>query len=360
MIDMHTLGFFEDRRSQLAAWIAVRMPHATDVALTSFSPAASGFSNITLFTDLVWADSAGRHVRELVLRAVPPGQALFPGDDLRLQYDVMAALRGTTVPVPELAWYLDDLDVLGVPAFLMGRIRGEVASGYRPGFHGHGLFYDATIERRRQMWFAAVDVMADLHRLDPRSLSLPDSLGSPTNGRAAVAAVLARIETQLDSVDADVPVLWQALDQLSRTMPDDADIVLCWGDARPGNLIYRDGKVSAALDWELAHYGTPEDDLAYFLLVDEVVAELNNVPRLPGLPDAVETVAYYQRAVGRDMRNLEYHRVLQALRMAAMLVLTVALSPPELDFPPNYVTENVPTRRLAQLMRATETRSDKT
>lgn len=351
MTDVGRIDYFEDRRSELAAWIASRMPQAYSVALTAFRPATSGFSNVTLFTDLTWTDSSGPHRRELVLRAVPPDQTLFPDDDRRLQYDVMAALSDTTIPVPQLAWYLEHRDILGVPAFLMDRVRGEVASGYRPGFHGHGLFFDATIDRRRKMWFGAVDVMADLHRLDPRSLILPDSMGSPANGCEAITAVLARIKIQLDSVEADVPVLWQALVQLQDTMPDDVDVALCWGDARPGNIIYRGGKVAAALDWELAHYGAPEGDLAYFLLVDEVVAELNSVPRLPGLPDAAETIAYYQRAVGKDLRNLEYHRILQALRMAAMLVLTVLLSPPELDFPPDYLTENVPTRRLAQLMR---------
>ena len=327
------------------------MPSATDVALTPMQPAASGFSNVTLFTDLTWVDSAGRHRRELVLRAVPVGQKLFPDDDLRLQYDVMTALRDTPIPVPQLAWYLEDDGVLGVPAYFMDRIHGEVASGYRPGFHGHGLFFDAPSERRRQMWFAAVDVMADLHQLDLQSLSLPASMGTPANGREALTAVLARIKTQLDCLDADVPVLWQALDRLRVTMPADMDVVLCWGDARPGNTIYRDGKVAAALDWELAHCGAPEGDLAYFLLVDEVVAELNGVPRLPGLPDAAETIAHYEQAVGRELQNLDYHRILQSLRMATMLVMTVLLSPAELEFPPNYLTENVPTRRLAQLMR---------
>jgi aminoglycoside phosphotransferase (APT) family kinase protein len=345
------IPFFDDRRSELEAWIAAKMPQADAVSLTPFSPATSGFSNVTLFTDLTWCDASGRHRRELVLRAAPPGRTLFPDDDLRLQYDVMAALRGTTVPVPQLAWYLDDSDVLGVPGYLMDRVRGEVASGYRPGFHGHGLFFDAPIDRRRSMWFAAVDVMAALHRLDPRCLRLPDSLGSPASGREALAAVLARIKSQLESVDADLPVLWRALGLLERTMPEDIDVVLCWGDPRPGNIIYRDGTVAAALDWELAHFGAPEGDLAYFLLVDEVVAELNDVPRLPGLPDAAETIEHYQRAGGEGLLDLEYHRILQALRMAAMLVLTVQLSPPELEFPPNYLTENVPTRLLAQLMR---------
>ncbi len=348
---MAHIDYFESRRQDLADWIATRMPQADSVGLTSFRPASSGFSNVTLFTNLSWSDSAERQHRELVLRAVSPDQTLFPDDDLHLQYDVMAALADTAIPVPRLAWFIEQTDILGVPAFLMDRVPGEVASGYRPGFHGHGLFFDATVERRRQMWFSAVDVMAELHRLDVRSLKLPAAMGAPANGQEAIEALLARIESQLRSIKAELPVLWQALSLLRTTLPETADVTLCWGDARPGNIIYRDGQVAAALDWELAHFGAPEGDLAYFLLVDEVVAELNNVPRLSGLPDTDETIDYYQRALGRPIQNLEYHRILQALRMATMLVMTVQLSPPELEFPPNYLTENVPTRRLAHLMR---------
>jgi aminoglycoside phosphotransferase (APT) family kinase protein len=243
----------------------------------------------------------------------------------------------------DVKWFVDDATVLGSEGYFMARVDGAVASGFRPGFHGHGLFFDADIASRRSMWFAAVDVMADLHRLDVSALDLPETLGTD---------MLATIEDQLDSVSAETPVLRQALEYLRAAAPHDVDTVLCWGDARPGNIIYRGGEVAAVLDWELAHYGSPEDDLAYFLLVDEVVAELHNVPRLAGLPDPGETIAHYEARLGRTVNNLEYHRVLQALRMAAMLVLTVKLSPPELVFPPNYLDENIPTRRLAELLRS--------
>lgn len=349
---MSDIAYFEGRRGALERWIAGVTPDASSVALSGFLPAASGFSSVTLFTDLTWSDGGGDHRAELVLRAQPPTGGLFPDYDLRLQYDVMACLRDTPVPVPKLAWFIDDPDVLGVPCFLMHRVHGEVASGFRPGFHGHGLFFDASIERRRAMWFAAIDVMASLHVLDMRTLDLPSSLGPDTNGMEAVLGALRRIEGHLDSAGADVPVLREALAVLRSEIPADLETSLCWGDPRPGNIIYRDDKVVAALDWELAHVGPPEGDLAYFLLVDEVVAELNDVPRLTGLPEAAETIAHYEAATSRRAKDLEFQGILQALKMAAMLVLAMRLSPPELKFPPDYLTNNVPTRRLAKLLRA--------
>ena len=124
---------------------------------------------------------------------------------------------------------------------------------------------------------------------------------------------------------------------------------LCWGDPRPGNIIYRDGEVAAVLDWELAHIGAPEGDLAYFLLVDEVVAELNEVPRLPAflMPPKPSPTTSADIAASTRSRISSHHA---SPADAAMLVLTVRLSPAELIFPPNYLTNNIPTRRLAELL----------
>jgi aminoglycoside phosphotransferase (APT) family kinase protein len=349
---MSDVAYFQRRRAELQRWIAGVMPNATSIALSPFTPAGSGFSNVTLFTDLTWSDGDGEHHNELVLRAQPPAGGLFPDYDLRLQYDVMACLSHTTIPVPKLAWFIDDPNVFGAPCYLMHRVHGEVASGFRPGFHGHGLFFNASIERRRAMWFAAIDVMASLHALDLRALKLPSSLEPERAGGEAILNTLHRIERHLDSASADLPVLREALAILRSSIPADAATALCWGDPRPGNIIYRGGKVAAVLDWELAHVGPPEGDLAYFLLVDDVVAELNDVPRLPGLPKASETIAYYEAATSRPVKDIGFHSILQALKMAAMLVMTVQLSPPELKFPPEYLTNNVPTRRLAALLRA--------
>lgn len=341
----------EARRSRLERWLAGAMPDATSISLSPFVPATSGFSNLTLFTELRWSAAAGPHVSELVLRVQPLDGGLFPDYDLRLQYDVMSGLAGSTVPVPKVAWFVEDPDVLGAPGFLMHRVHGQVASGFRPGFHGHGLFFDASPDQRRRMWLAAVDAMASLHTMDIDTLELPASLVADVSPRNAILRMLDVIEGQLDWAGDDPPVLREALHFLRSNAPTTEGKALCWGDPRPGNIIYRDGNVAAVLDWELAHVGPPEGDVAYFLLVDEVVAELNDVPRLSGLPDAAETVAHYESRTSRPVKDLEFHRIMQALRMAAMLVLTVRLGPAHLNFSPDYLVNNIPTRRLTELLR---------
>ncbi|QRY42750.1 phosphotransferase family protein [Mycolicibacterium boenickei] len=347
---MADLEIFQHRRDRLEKWLAGVLPGATSVALTPFRAASSGFSNVTLLTTMTVQGAGGPKRRDLVLRAQSSGSALFPDYDLRFQYDVMAALQKTDVPVPEVLWFIDDPDVMGGPCYLMEQVRGLVASGFRPGFHGHGLFYDATVERRQTMWFNAIDAMAAIHRLPLRGLALPDPLDQHLTGGEAINRTVDDIESQLARAGIALPLLELAVDHLRNRIPTAPTMAVCWGDARPGNIVYRDDQVVAVLDWELAHLGQPEGDLAYFLLVDEVVAELNDVPRLDGLPDAAATIAHYEDRLGRSVSDFAFQTVLQALRMAAMLALTVTLSPPQLQLRPDYLTENVAMRRISELI----------
>src|ERR1700722_17370280 len=56
-------------------------------------------------------------------------------------------------------------------------------------------------------------------------------------------------------------------DWLEAHVPDyDGPVVLVQGDTGPGNFLYRDGRVTAVLDWELCHWGDPMDDIAWLSL----------------------------------------------------------------------------------------------
>ena len=48
--------------------------------------------------------------------------------------------------------------------------------------------------------------------------------------------------------------------------PYDGPPVLVQGDTGPGNFMYLGGRVTAVVDWELAHLGDPMDDIAWLSL----------------------------------------------------------------------------------------------
>ncbi|WP_322761841.1 phosphotransferase family protein [Frankia sp. Cr2] len=346
----------EERRAALQRWWRDQPSEPDDATLGPLVPASSGFSNETYLFDLVGYENPGIPERSYVVRCMPSGAVLLPDYDLRFQYDVMRELGSTTVPVPRPIAYEADDTVLGSPFFIMEKVEGVVASGRYPGFHGHGLFFDATLARREQMWWEAVDVMAALHRLDWQRLELPSSVGSPETVDEAVAAEAAKIGRWLDWADlGPLPVLEEGLEYVTKTSCAAKRLVLCWGDARPGNIIYRDGHVASVLDWELAYLAPPEFDLAYFTLIDGVTAEINQVPRLAGIPEAAATAAHYERVTKHPLEAWDFAQIFQALRLGALLVLAVHMSPPNLNYVDDFLTNNIPTHRLAELLGKTQT-----
>lgn len=63
---------------------------------------------------------------------------------------------------------------------------------------------------------------------------------------------------------ASLPILDTAERALRSTLPDDSGSpCLVHGDVGPGNFMIDRGRVTAMLDWELAHLGDPHEDLAW-------------------------------------------------------------------------------------------------
>jgi hypothetical protein len=67
--------------------------------------------------------------------------------------------------------------------------------------------------------------------------------------------------------DVTDPLIELALAWLRRNIPRDlAPPVLVQGDTGPGNFLYEGERVKAILDWELAHWSDPMDDIAWLSL----------------------------------------------------------------------------------------------
>jgi aminoglycoside phosphotransferase (APT) family kinase protein len=342
----------QELASRFERWWCTRDRDASDARVAGLQAAPSGFSNETWFFDLEWKEHGRPTSERLVVRMEPQGPALFDDCDLDLQYDVMQALGEAGIAVPGLLAREPDPSVLGAPFFVMEFVPGAVASGRRPGFHGHGLFFDASLPDRRTMWLAAVEAMAAVHGFDWNVPLVTRHLGTPADCAAAITGQIRQVEGWLAQAASlgPFPVLERALAWLRNNPVDYGAPSFLWGDARPGNLIYQGTRVAAILDWEMAGIGPAEFDLFHFLLTDEVVAELNSVPRLAGLPDRAETIAAWEGFVGRKVRHPDHAEIFAALRFAALLALVVRLTPAGLDDPRALLTDNFPTRRLDALL----------
>ena len=384
---MSGLGWHDDdpaleaTRARFAEWLATKLPLATGIAVGPLTrPMSTGFSNDTLFADIAWRQDGAARSLAAVVRLEPGGATVFPGYDLAAQFRIMEILGGTDVPVPRTFWLEDDGGVLGAPFYVMERVDGRIPTDTPP-YHVGGWMTEISPEERTSMWWSGVEALARIHRLDPTVL---DFLAPTPPGRAALpslatgartAALVTRdgapattatgaLERQLEYYERYVawagegrpqPTCDAALEWLVAHRPRDrGETGLCWGDARLGNMIFRDGRCVAVLDWEMAALGDPEQDLAWWLYFDRHHSEGCDADRLAGIPTREETVGRYREWTGRAVRDLEYYEIFAAFRFAAIMIRVAhqlvarGILTPDSDFE----TNNTATRLLAKMLAA--------
>lgn len=310
----------EQSRKSLAAWFAGVLGADGDVALSDFrGPGATGFSNETHIVDATWSVEGQDRTQTFVVRVAPTGYALFPDAAFDVQLRVLRALAADgTIPVPVVRWSETDPAVLGAPFFVMEEVRGRVPPD-NPPYHVSGWLHDVAPDVRERIWWGAIDTMADLHRLGWRSLGL-EFLDAPDAG---LQQQLAYYERFLDQVEQAEPVATarRALAWLQAHPPaSEEPLVLCWGDARVGNVMYDDGgNRLAVLDWEMVTLGSPSQDVAWAWFLDRHHSEGCDVPRLPGFPSKAETVRRYEERSGLPLRELDYYEVFAAFRFCVIM-----------------------------------------
>jgi aminoglycoside phosphotransferase (APT) family kinase protein len=305
----------EQTRVALAGWLARTLEADGEVALGELrGPGATGFSNETVIVDASWTRDGESRQSSYVVRVAPTGYSLFPDAAFDTQYRVLRALSTTSIPVPTVRWYETDPSVLGAPFFVMDEVQGRVPPD-NPPYHVAGWLFDVSPEHRERLWWGAIDAMADLHQLDWRACGLDFLAGGLGEGLAYYESFLERVEK-----DEAVPMARRALDWLRSNLPSDERVVMTWGDARIGNVMYDgDGRVLAVLDWEMVGLGAPAQDVAWALLLDRHHSEGCDVPRLEGFPSTAETVAHYEARSGIALRDMGFYEVYSAFRFCVIM-----------------------------------------
>ncbi|TDC60174.1 phosphotransferase family protein [Actinomadura sp. GC306] len=345
----------EVTRSSLTGWLDGHLPGARITALET--PQTSGFSNETLIFDVEWTGGDGALRREpFVARVAPMNYQVFPEPRFEEQYRLMRILdERTSIPVPPIRWYEPSPDVLGAAFFVMGRIEGRVPTDMPP-YHSDGWVTEVPPDERAAMWWSTLEILADLHRLDPRELGL-GFLDQPEWGAPGLDQRLNYYEHYLHwAYKGPQETALKALDWLKANRPDEPDAPgVLWGDSRIGNVIFQEGVPAAVLDWETATLGAPEEDLAWFMFIDRHHCEGIGAPRLDGFPSYAETVDRYTGLLGRPMRNMAYYEILSGFKFA---VVMARIGQAMIDFgwideTSDFPYDNNCTRLLARILEET-------
>lgn len=339
----------------LAAWLARQMPVAREIAIEGLQPPQStGFSNDTWLFDAAWRTDAGPQRRGLVARLEPSGYTVFPEYDLPAQARILAILRAEgSLPVPEVLWTEDDPAVLGVPFYVMQRIDGRIPTDSPP-YHTGGWVTEIEPGERQALWWSGLEMLARIHQLDWRRLGL-GFLDRPQLGAPGMAQQLAYYERYFAwaARGKPQPIAEAAFAWIRRHLPEDENVGFCWGDARIGNMIFRDGACVAVLDWEMATLADPEMDLAWWLFLDRHHSEGLGVPRLAGFPSPEATIARYEELTQRRVRHQRFYEIFAAFRFAVIMMrvsqmlVAYEVLPPDSDMETNNIVTQLLERSLA-------------
>ena len=110
-------------------------------------------------------------------------------------------------------------------------------------------------------------------------------------------------------------------------MPTGTDTVLCWGDARIGNVLYRDFEPVGVLDWEMAAVGPREMDLAWLVFAHRVFESIAGTLELPGMPDFLredDVRSAYAEATGIEVGDLTWYQLYDAVQWGIVFMRTGA------------------------------------
>lgn len=344
-----------DKQPALISWLQSKMPQARELTLSDLQRSKAGISNETFLFDLTWTEEGQTRSEGLVLRLAPQSYPVYPQYDLSKQFRTMERLQSSKVPVPRTYWLEKDDEVLGACFYVMEKVEGFVLPEFPP-YHSFGPLYEATAEHRAEMWWSAIEAMAEVHKLDCSEtdfsfLSKPGPTSNPLDQEVTYfGEYLKWVDEEHPQTQ---PILSAALSWLKDNLYQPKYIGLCWGDCRLPNIMYsHQRQIVAVLDWEMAYLGDPEADLAFFLYGDWQHSEGYGIPRLEGCPGEEETLARYEELTGRRVEHLLYNKIWAALR-AGIVQLKVFKNFREMGIPlpSNDIEQNNPcTQQLASLL----------
>jgi aminoglycoside phosphotransferase (APT) family kinase protein len=227
--------------------IAAVLARAAEAMVTvSRVEALSGGAASATYAVDAWREGAAW---PLILQCAAAGAVSDGGMAKAVQARLQQIAFRHGLPVAEVVAVLNPADGLG-EGFVMARIDGEALAP-------RWLKSPDYAAARAALTGQCAAVLARLHALP---LAETAGLGLPA-GR--IAAQRARLFDHYRSFGVASPVFDLAFAWLAERCGDAEPTALVHGDFRSGNIIVDDQGLAAVLDWELAHWGDPIEDIGW-------------------------------------------------------------------------------------------------
>lgn len=258
---------------------------------------------------------------DVVLRRGPRPPLPPSTHDMVREAHIQHILAPLGIAVPKILAVCADLNVLGVPFYVMQFLDGDIITDVVPA-------HLDTSRERREISAAVVDTLVKLHRVDISRGEIA-GIGRPDG---YLKRQVARFASLWDAgATRDLPQVRHLGTWLEANRPDTQRSALIHGDYRLGNLMFRaqgPARVQAVLDWEMATLGDPLADLGYLTATyaqartPGTVMELSSVTAQPGFLNREELAHRYNESFGLDLSPLPWY---QALALWKAAIFTEAI-----------------------------------
>lgn len=284
----------------------------------SYPSEGAGASNGIAFLKARIRSDDGVRERELVIR-FDPGIRLLRQKSYSDEYHTIRAADRAGLPVPNVFWLDPDGDELGTPGFFMDRIEGDTPAA---AMYSAGPLAKASPEQRKAMMLDAARFHGRLRKLAIGEAEVPHLLRRGQGGTPLERELNWWLEEVRQSAEKGEPQR-TLLEEVHRWLIDNRPkalrpATLVHGDSQVANMIFRDGKIVAVLDWELSHLGYGELDIYFLSFITEFMKVVDR--NIEGTPSQEEYIAAYEEASGTRVEFWEYFRVFQHLRNCAVLL----------------------------------------
>lgn len=294
---------------RLEAFIGAETGEA--VTVSDLKRFTAGFSWVTVRFHAAFGSG---EALDLILRIGDPNGLLAPYT-ARPEYLLLTTLHGTPrLPLPKAYWVCEDPSVIGAPFLISECVQGDTPLPVWSSEIGTRVEGDKS-----QLLDDFVDALVAIHDFRWRESPLRELLPEEDVGVATIREIerwAAFAATPVDDPKA-LAMHFAGKWLLAHARPP-ANVSLVHGDYRVGNFMARDGRISAILDWELAHIGDRHEDLAW-----AGMRTFGGTDRLIG--GLFDRASFYQRyqeraGVAIDWDAIRYFEVLAQFKMAAILV----------------------------------------
>ena len=321
----------------LSQWLSTVMPGGMAPEVTVESGVdANGMSSETIILTGRWTENGAPVEQKWVARVAPTAEdvPVFPAYRMDHQFDVLRLVAELTdVPVPPVRWIEPTGEVLGSPFFLMDLVDGIVPPDVMPYTFGGNWFADAPADKQRELQDATIAVLTELHGIPDAANTFGFLTEADPPGDTPLRRHFNWLKSWYEFAVPDIgrsELVERSLSWLEDHFPADlaaGEPVLAWGDSRIGNVLYRDFRPVAVLDWEMATVGPRELDVAWIIFAHMVFQELAGLAQLPGLPDVLreeDVRATYQRLSGVQLGDLRWFYVYSGVIWCVVFMRTGA------------------------------------